>query len=145
MTIARILLARLPSALSAPVDRYLEHSEKAGDTPPFSCAVPAVWQRSRLTRTGAGDGVRTRDLELGKLALYQLSYTRNLRHTAHSHTIRQAEILSLLNDLVPSHTSNGEKTICSDSQIDHLPQPAQYRLHCCVVLVINLGCFHDGF
>ncbi len=25
---------------------------------------------------GAGDGVRTRDLKLGKLALYQLSYTR---------------------------------------------------------------------
>ena len=26
--------------------------------------------------TGAADGVRTRDLELGKLALYQLSYRR---------------------------------------------------------------------
>lgn len=26
--------------------------------------------------TGAGDGVRTRDLKLGKLVLYQLSYTR---------------------------------------------------------------------
>ena len=25
---------------------------------------------------GAGDGVRTRDPELGKLVLYQLSYTR---------------------------------------------------------------------
>ncbi len=25
---------------------------------------------------GAGDGVRTRDSELGKLVLYQLSYTR---------------------------------------------------------------------
>ena len=27
-------------------------------------------------RSGAGDGVRTRDPELGKLVLYQLSYTR---------------------------------------------------------------------
>jgi hypothetical protein len=27
-------------------------------------------------KNGAGDGVRTRDLKLGKLALYQLSYTR---------------------------------------------------------------------
>lgn len=27
-------------------------------------------------RIGAADGVRTRDLELGKLALYQLSYRR---------------------------------------------------------------------
>jgi hypothetical protein len=29
-------------------------------------------------RIGAADGVRTRDLELGKLALYQLSYRRIL-------------------------------------------------------------------
>lgn len=28
----------------------------------------------------AGDGVRTRDLELGKLTLYQLSYARKIRH-----------------------------------------------------------------
>ena len=28
-------------------------------------------------RRGAGDGIRTRDPELGKLVLYQLSYTRN--------------------------------------------------------------------
>ena len=27
-------------------------------------------------RNGAGDGVRTRDTELGKLVLYQLSYAR---------------------------------------------------------------------
>lgn len=27
-------------------------------------------------RDGAGDGVRTRDPELGKLVLYRLSYTR---------------------------------------------------------------------
>jgi hypothetical protein len=26
--------------------------------------------------TGAGDGVRTRDIDLGKVALYQLSYSR---------------------------------------------------------------------
>ena len=26
--------------------------------------------------SGAGDGIRTRDNELGKLGLYQLSYTR---------------------------------------------------------------------
>ena len=28
------------------------------------------------TRTGAGNGTRTRDPELGRLALYQLSYSR---------------------------------------------------------------------
>ena len=27
-------------------------------------------------RTGAGDGTRTRDIDLGKVALYQLSYSR---------------------------------------------------------------------
>jgi hypothetical protein len=26
--------------------------------------------------TGAGDGIRTRDIDLGKVALYQLSYSR---------------------------------------------------------------------
>ena len=44
-------------------------------------------------KTGAGNGVRTRDPELGKLVLYQLSYTRIRPHTAHFPTIRQAEIL----------------------------------------------------
>ncbi len=33
-------------------------------------------QRSEL-KNGAGGGIRTRDLNLGKVALYQLSYTRN--------------------------------------------------------------------
>jgi len=27
-------------------------------------------------KNGAGDGIRTRDIQLGKLTLYQLSYTR---------------------------------------------------------------------
>jgi len=30
----------------------------------------------RLPLNGAGDGIRTRDIQLGKLTLYQLSYTR---------------------------------------------------------------------
>ena len=30
-----------------------------------------------LSSDGAGDGIRTRDTELGKLVLYQLSYSRN--------------------------------------------------------------------
>ncbi len=29
-----------------------------------------------LTKNGAGDGIRTRDPNLGKVVLYQLSYTR---------------------------------------------------------------------
>ncbi len=37
-----------------------------------------IWRESKMERAqnGAGDGVRTRDPELGKLVLYQLSYTR---------------------------------------------------------------------
>lgn len=31
---------------------------------------------------GAGDGIRTRDIDLGKVALYQLSYSR-LKRTLH--------------------------------------------------------------
>ncbi len=31
---------------------------------------------------GAGGGTRTRDLNLGKVALYQLSYTRVMKHFA---------------------------------------------------------------
>ena len=27
---------------------------------------------------GAGDGIRTRDIDLGKVALYQLSYSRSM-------------------------------------------------------------------
>ena len=52
----------------------------------------ARWRRTRVPTTdepdkllsrfrdkrGAGDGVRTRDIQLGKLALYQLSYTRTV-------------------------------------------------------------------
>ena len=31
-----------------------------------------------IKRSGAGDGDRTRDTKLGKLVLYQLSYTRSI-------------------------------------------------------------------
>jgi hypothetical protein len=32
-----------------------------------------------LTLSGAGDGIRTRDIDLGKVALYQLSYSRPIQ------------------------------------------------------------------
>src|ERR1700760_4342532 len=32
-------------------------------------------------KDGAGDGIRTRDINLGKVALYQLSYSRDLNHS----------------------------------------------------------------
>lgn len=36
-------------------------------------AIPRI-----KTKNGAGNGIRTRDTELGKLVLYQLSYARPL-------------------------------------------------------------------
>ena len=39
------------------------------------CSTP------RQTENGAGDGARTRDLNLGKVALYQLSYSRKTNDT----------------------------------------------------------------
>lgn len=49
-------------------------NEKGAEAPPFY----AVWSPLRLMGPvlGAGDESRTRDLRLGKPALYQLSYTR---------------------------------------------------------------------
>ena len=44
---------------------------------------PSRWQRDALPLSyarRAGDEVRTRDIQLGKLTLYQLSYTRIRRH-----------------------------------------------------------------
>jgi hypothetical protein len=41
--------------------------------PPEGDVIPGLPRRG----LGAGDGVRTRDTELGKLVLYQLSYARS--------------------------------------------------------------------
>src|SRR5579859_3759905 len=37
-----------------------------------------------LIKNGAGNGIRTRDPELGRLALYQLSYSRTRQNTSPS-------------------------------------------------------------
>jgi hypothetical protein len=37
---------------------------------------PGGYEGPSKAETGAGDGIRTRDTELGKLVLYQLSYAR---------------------------------------------------------------------
>src|SRR5690606_12167788 len=39
----------------------------------------AGWRRPRSLAAGAGDGIRTRDIQLGKLTLYRLSYSRTQR------------------------------------------------------------------
>jgi hypothetical protein len=38
---------------------------------PRKCSTPELRERTR-----AGDGARTRDIQLGRLTLYQLSYSR---------------------------------------------------------------------
>ncbi len=57
---------------------------KHRDSPvPLGRGFADVWSTHRLTPRavifkifGAGDGIRTRDIDLGKVALYQLSYSR---------------------------------------------------------------------
>ena len=40
------------------------------------CVADYLPRGPRFPRLGAGDGIRTRDVQLGRLELYQLSYTR---------------------------------------------------------------------
>ena len=40
---------------------------------------PLIFLSLRAQYLGAGNGIRTRDIQLGKLALYQLSYSRPFR------------------------------------------------------------------
>ncbi len=42
-----------------------------------SCAEQTRYPRGREIVNGAGDGSRTRNIQLGRLTLYQLSYARN--------------------------------------------------------------------
>ena len=51
---------------------------RAGDGPDNYRDEPANYQNISLTAKRAGDEVRTRDLQLGRLSLYQLSYSRLL-------------------------------------------------------------------
>ncbi len=48
------------------------HHERDAKRPLTTCA------RDRCTKSGADDEIRTRDLNLGKVALYQLSYVRKV-------------------------------------------------------------------
>jgi hypothetical protein len=51
---------------------------------PTNDLIPIIWRRAHFVSEpdlpewggGAGDETRTRDINLGKVALYQLSYTR---------------------------------------------------------------------
>ena len=51
---------------------------KKDGTPSFSMFYEPPWNTMELSRSiiGAGNETRTRDLNLGKVALYQLSYSR---------------------------------------------------------------------
>lgn len=48
------------------------------------------------SKTGAGDEVRTRDINLGKVALYQLSYSRIEENAYSTHTNKIVKIISSL-------------------------------------------------
>ncbi len=53
-------------------DHATREAAKANESVPES--VPS---ESESEKTGAGNGARTRDIQLGKLTLYQLSYARS--------------------------------------------------------------------
>jgi hypothetical protein len=46
----------------------------------------------RKTMNGAGDGIRTRDIDLGKVALYQLSYSRSTKTSFSPETILMSNV-----------------------------------------------------
>src|SRR4051794_39611206 len=48
-----------------------DHSDRC-----LASEITRNWTRVEINWLGAGDGIRTRDQELGKLLLYQLSYAR---------------------------------------------------------------------
>ena len=43
---------------------------------PRECSTTEPLEQFFIGENGAGDAIRTRDIQLGRLALYQLSYTR---------------------------------------------------------------------
>jgi hypothetical protein len=59
--------------------------------------------RAPIARSRAGNGIRTRDINLGKVALYQLSYSRmgisNIRN--HQHLCKHHKIALSLTALLP--------------------------------------------
>src|SRR6478672_4315166 len=79
------LLIYLPILSKCPVDKKLE--PKAGFEPATSSLPrmrstpellgPVSKSTSCQTTVGAGDETRTRDIQLGRLTLYQLSYSRS--------------------------------------------------------------------
>ena len=46
-----------------------------------------------LWNYGAGGGIRTRDPNLGKVVLYQLSYTRRKNYTAHFQVFKYNKVV----------------------------------------------------
>ena len=64
----------------------LSYASTCVSCPPHS-ALAAICTRSPDTRSPeAGDGARTRDIKLGRLALYQLSYSRGTTMTNMTNT-----------------------------------------------------------
>jgi hypothetical protein len=56
-----------------------------------------------MQNSGAGNGTRTRDFKLGKLALYQLSYSRSLSGEKSIQFLKQCQVSCYLRNLNPSH------------------------------------------
>ncbi len=81
----------------------------------------------RLTKPGAGNGIRTRDPQLGKLMLYQLSYSRAAKKLARRPARSKGKSLGAgigplgsrrrHGDLTPSLTPKRDMPMRSDSRV----------------------------
>ena len=75
--------------------------------PVFSRAVLPV-------RFRAGDGARTRDIKLGRLALYQLSYSRSAFSLLEWPALSSGSTLTMVGEgFEPSKACAGRFTVCS--------------------------------
>ncbi|CAG9239399.1 hypothetical protein BGLA2_930041 [Burkholderia gladioli] len=81
----------------------------------MSCKIQLLPNRycfnKTLLESGAGDESRTRDLNLGKVALYQLSYSRVLLPAAIATLLAGISAL-LLRSLLRSFQCSGEMRLC---------------------------------
>jgi hypothetical protein len=92
--------------------------------PFFSCFLPGSGKNPNLT-VGAGDETRTRDIQLGRLKLYQLSYSRSYDYRRY---LRRRNI-SQDNKKVPlivQNTPAGSHVVINDPDI--VPKSPTYAL-----------------
>ena len=64
--------------MTSPLPRGCSTTELAGPTQKLSVVTFRHHNLASVSTSGAGDRIRTRDVQLGRLTLYQLSYSRDV-------------------------------------------------------------------